>query len=291
MALHPRFKLSKPSSFAQLLQIMLVYCASAYCGSVAQAQPLPEGGVNPFVLPPLPADAPRPSPDPHNLEGTWYHQDLLEIVVAKTMYGKPVPFNEKAKALMNKRAAAAQAGQPFANTAVRCRPPGPIWQLDINIPFSILQTQEEIDFVFREFHGVWKIRMNQPHRSSDERGSDEREYMGDSVGHWEGDTLVVDTINFKHRFWVDSDVTGAPLSRNAHLVHRIRKIDEEDGPALAIMTTIDDPTYFTSKWSIMRTFIWRPDQAMFEEYNCEDQMGDADGVSRYGFIDEPESDE
>jgi len=247
------------------------------CLAEVHAQPAP-GGPNPFALPPLPADAPRPSPDPHNLEGTWYHQDPMQLVVKTTVYGKPLPLNEKAKALLSERLSAQQAGRPLASTGILCRPPGPFWQIDINFPFTILQTPDEITFVFREYHGVWNIRMNQPHRASGVR-----EYMGDSVGHWEGDTLVVETINYKELFWLNSDVTGAPISRDARLVHRIRKIDEEDGPALSVLTTVDDPTFSTAKWSLLRSFVWRPDQALFEEYNCESDVSRSDGVSRYGF--------
>jgi hypothetical protein len=53
--------------------------------------------------------------------------------------------------------------------------------------------------------------------------------MGDSVGHWEGDTLVVDTINYKQGLWIDSH--GTPASRNAHWSSGIRKIDH-NGPML-----------------------------------------------------------
>ena len=259
----------------------LLFFGLLYCGLPAQAQPIPPG-FNPFLLPPLPADAPKPSPDPRNLEGAWYHQDMMEVFLTKTMRGDPVPMNDKAKALLRERADADKSGRPWANAAVRCRPPGPIWQRDINFPFAVLQRPDEIDFLFEEFHGVWKIRMNQPHRSSGQRA-----FMGDSVGHWEGDSLVVDTTDFKDISWVDSDVTGAPLSRNAHLVDRIRKIDGDDGPALSVITTIDDPAYFTAPWSISRKFIWRPDKTIFAEYDCEDVVGRPDGISRYGLVDEP----
>ena len=64
--------------------------------------------------------------------------------------------------------------------------------------------------------------------------------------------------------------------------HAIRALVREE-----ILTTIDDPAYFTSQWSISRKFIWRPDRAIFAEYDCEDDVGRPDGVSRYGFSDAP----
>jgi hypothetical protein len=229
-------------------------------------------------MPPLPPDAPRPAADPRDLEGTWFHRDVLERHIARSMYGARLPLTPEARKILDHRVASAKAGKPIANASARCLPTGHPFQLDLNFPFTILQAREEIYFVFEEFHGVWKIRMNQPHRKLDPR-----EYMGDSVGHWDGSTLVVDTVDFKEPMWIDA--TGTPLSRDVHMVHRIRKIDE-DGPALEIVTTIDDPTMFTTQWSMVRSYAWRPDKFIFAEYNCEEQVGGPEGLASYGVVEE-----
>jgi uncharacterized protein YukJ len=231
------------------------------------------------VMPPLPADAPKPSNDPRDLEGTWFHRDLLEKYVSKNMYGGPVPINEDGKKVLDHRVTSLKSGKPIANASTRCIPPGHPWQLDLNMPFTILNDKNAIYFLFEEFHGVWKVRMNQAHQPQTAL----REYMGDSVGHWDGGTLVVDTVNFKEPMWVD--VTGEPLSTSAHLIHRIRKIDD-GGPALEIITTVDDPQYYTTRWSMVRSFAWRPDKAIFAEYNCEEQVGAPDSVASYGVVEE-----
>lgn len=231
------------------------------------------------AMPPLPPDAPKPSTDPQNLEGTWFHRDLLEKWIARTMYEKVVPMNAAAKQTLARREASSKAGKPIANASARCLPTGHPWQLDLNFPFTIVQTPTEIYFLFEEFHGVWKVRMNQPHRPPGR----EREYMGDSVGVWDGGTLVVDTVGFKEPMW--ADVAGTPLSRDVRMTHRIRKIDE-GGAALEIITTIDDPALYNAKWSMVRTFAWRPDKAVFAEYNCEQQVGGPDGIAAYGLVEE-----
>jgi hypothetical protein len=231
------------------------------------------------AMPPLPEDAPRPSPNPRDLEGTWFHRDLLEKYVSKNMYGGPVPINDEGKKILEHRVTSLKSGKPIASAATRCIPPGHPWQLDLNMPFTIVNDKEAIYFLFEEFHGVWKIRMNQPHQPP----SALREYMGDSVGHWDGATLVVDTVNFKEPMWVD--VAGEPLGTQAHLIHRIRKI-EDGGPALEIVTTVDDPQYYTTRWSMIRSFAWRPDKAIFAEYNCEEQVGAPDSIASYGVVDE-----
>jgi hypothetical protein len=226
---------------------------------------------------PLPPDAPKPSPDSRNLEGTWYHADPLELYVTKTMYGKPLPFTAEGKRIYDRRQASKNAGKPIANAGSTCRPTGQPWQLDLNMPFVVLKSKNTLNFIFEEFHGVWVIRMNQPPRPDGPR-----EYMGDSVGHWESDTLVIDTINYKEAFWIDSN--GVPVSRDGHLVHRIRKVQNHGVWALEIIRIIDDPTMYTEQWSSARLYLWRPDKAVFAEYNCEYQTGAPDALSVYGMV-------
>jgi len=234
----------------------------------------------PFALPPLPADAPRPSPDPRNLEGTWFHGQPLMFRMETDMYGSPLPFTTKGRRIRDRRVKSTyEDGLPYVNASAECKPPGQPWQLDLNFPFQIYQSSKEIVFVFQEYHGIWNIRMNQPHRRSGRR-----EYFGDSVGRWDGDTLVVDTIGYKQGLWLDVD--GTPTSAKVHVVQRIRRIDYGD-PKLEIVTRIDDSEMYTSPWSMVRIYAWRPDKMIFDEYNCEWQVGAPDGLARYGLVPEP----
>ena len=69
-------------------------------------------------------------------------------------------------------------------------------------------------------------------------------YMGDSVGHWEGDTLVVDTIGFNDKTTLD--MGGMPHSDAMHVIERIRRIDDN---TLEDLITVDDPKTFTKPWT------------------------------------------
>jgi hypothetical protein len=118
----------------------------------------------------------------------------------------------------------------------------------------------------------------------DQRGRGERQYMGDSIGRWDGDTLVVETVNYKLPLWVDPD--GTPASRDTRATFRIRRIDYSQ-PKLEIVTTIHDPVMFTAPWSIVRTFVWRPDFALFSEHDCEPQVNTLEKLAEYGYQPEP----
>jgi hypothetical protein len=73
-------------------------------------------------------------------------------------------------------------------------------------------------------------------------------HMGHSIGHWEGDTLVVDTRYIKAGIY---DRSGAPHSDQVHLVERIRRLDEK---TMEFDETIDDPVMFTGPWKVRRVY-------------------------------------
>jgi len=238
----------------------------------------PPGGPPP--PPPLPANAPKAPADPRNLEGTWSHEQMLVFRINTDMYGDPLPYNDRGRRLMDRRVKATYVDQiPVSNASAECLPPGQPWQMDLNFPFQIYQDKDVISLLFQEYHGAWHIRMNGQHRKDGQR-----EYFGDSIAHWDGNTLVVATTNYRRSLWLDVD--GTPASVNAGLTFRIRKVDL-GGTKLEVVVTVDDPWYYTKPWSIVRLYAWRPDMANFSEYNCENQVGAKGGVSQYGLVPEP----
>ena len=221
-----------------------------------------------LALPPLPADAPQPSPDPRNLDGTWDHETPLLFQIATDMFGNNTPFNEAGRKVMQRRVNSLKTGTPFINASALCLPVGQPWQMDLNMPFHIFQSKDRLDLAFEEFHGLVQIVMD-PAKALPPA------YMGSSVGHWDGDTLVVETSGFKDGLWLD--VNGTPASKNAKLTMRFRKV-KTDHTLLAVEFTLDDPTFYTHAWSWMRDYSWRPDMTLFHEYNCELHTGAPDGL-------------
>lgn len=89
-------------------------------------------------------------------------------------------------------------------------------------------------------------------------------YFGDSVGKWEGDTLVLNTVGFNERFWFSNG--GLPHTEKLKLVERISRPDFN---TLKYEVTVDDAGAYTRPWTGGWTLQWVPDQEM-EEYFCDD---------------------
>jgi hypothetical protein len=90
-------------------------------------------------------------------------------------------------------------------------------------------------------------------------------WMGDSIGDWEGDTLVADTVNFNEKTWLDR--VGHPHSDALHVIERIRRVDHDH---LQDDITIDDPKAYTKPWSGRIVFALKPTWTLAEEF-CEDK--------------------
>ena len=72
--------------------------------------------------------------------------------------------------------------------------------------------------------------------------------MGDAIGHWEGETLVIESTNFNDKTWVDR--RGIPHSEELRVVERLHR----EGERLIVDVTIDDPIAFTEPWTGRKTF-------------------------------------
>jgi hypothetical protein len=95
-------------------------------------------------------------------------------------------------------------------------------------------------------------------------------YYGHSIGHWEGDTLVVDTRGFNEGFWFDR--TGLPHTEQLHMIERFTRTDSK---TLQYRVTIDDPGAYTQAWSSSFVMGWDGEQELFE-YICQENNLAAD---------------
>jgi hypothetical protein len=88
--------------------------------------------------------------------------------------------------------------------------------------------------------------------------------MGNTIGHWEGDTLVVDSIGFNDKTRLDT--LGHPHSDQLHVIQRFSRADPMH---LAYEVTVDDPKAYTKPWTNKRVFTLKPKWELME-YSCEE---------------------
>jgi len=90
-------------------------------------------------------------------------------------------------------------------------------------------------------------------------------WTGDAIGRWEGDVLVVDTVNFNDKTWIDR--VGHPHSDQLHIVERFRRVDHNH---LVDDLTFEDPKAYTRPWTAHLDFVLRPSWTLGEQF-CEDE--------------------
>ncbi len=146
-----------------------------------------------------------------------------------------------------------------------CLPPGVPRILLVPFPMQIAQIPGEVVMLFEYDHYVRHIYMN---RREHPKGL-QATWMGDSIGHWDANTFLVDTIGLTEKSWLDQ--VGHPHSDDLHVVERIRRIDRE---TLEDDLTMDDPKAYTRPWTGKRVFKLRPGWHLME-YICEDHMDDS----------------
>ncbi len=151
---------------------------------------------------------------------------------------------------------------PTTVGAMGCFPPG-VPRIYLHpFPMEIVQTSSRVMMIFEFNHFVRQIFTDgRPHNT--DLGPT---WMGDSIGRWEGETLVVDTIGFNDKTWLDR--AGHPHSDALHVVERIRRIDQN---SLQNDIAIDDPKAYTGSWGGQIRFQLRPAWNITEMV-CEDNV-------------------
>ncbi len=228
----------------------------------------------------------RPTPKLPNgrtdFNGTWDHWGGIEFVRPQTLangsvciIGCPAPrgaarpsgpaapppatfpsykpeFQTKVKDL-NER-------QVQLDTALRCQPPG-IPRL--GPPNKIVQNAREVVFLYDDINGSF-FRIiptdGRPHRK-DLPSS----YLGDPVGRFEGDTLVVETINFNEDTWLADN--GAFHTKDLRVIERFRRI----GDTIDYRAEVHDPAVLTAPWNKSPQAMWITDLELEESPRCEDR--------------------
>jgi len=187
--------------------------------------------------------------------------------------------------VVKKKGELSLAGVTYPSPSNQCWPE-PVPFLFKHMAMQIMQAPDKIVMLFNEDHEVRWVRMNQPHPAKVTPS-----WHGDAVGHYEGDTLVVDTVGIKaDRPYAMIDLFGTPYTEKLHVVERYQLLDHEavkDGLAraakenwrpagpvnpdykdkfLQVHFTIEDDGAFTTPWTA--TVIYLRDRLEWPEIVC-----------------------
>ena len=174
-----------------------------------------------------------------------------------------IPFQPWAKAIYDYRVKTEQKDDPEG----LCLPPsGPLATLNRTAsPWEFLQLPEQ-KRIIRIFEGgghMFQI-IYMDGRPHPQEAYDLPSWMGHSIGHWDGDTLVVDTVGFNEGQWLST--SGLPRTNLLHLIERYTRT----GPlTMKYEVTIDDPGAYSKQWSNSVTIPFRPGEAL-NEYICQE---------------------
>jgi hypothetical protein len=191
-------------------------------------------------------------------------------------YANPI-LNPAAAEVVKKHAEMSLAGVGYPSPRNQCWPEG-VPFIFTNSAVQLLQQADKITMLYDEDHEVRRVRMNEPHPEQVTPS-----WYGDSVGHYDGDTLVIDTVGFKIGPFSAVDQYGTPFTRDLHVVERYRLIDHEAakeawerggkengrgggigetwapdpsyrGKALQLRFMVEDKGVFTTAWSATKTY-------------------------------------
>ena len=148
--------------------------------------------------------------------------------------------------------------------AAYCLPPGVPRVNSVGLfPMQIVQTPQAIVMMYEYLNAFRHIPINAKHPDDLEPS-----FMGDSVGHWDGDTLVVDVTSFNDKTWLLA--TGTFHSEALHVTERYTRTDRD---TIQYEATMQDPNVLTKPW-VFRTTIMRRDGTRLREYICDENNVD-----------------
>src|SRR5215472_7483264 len=207
-------------------------------------------------------------------------------------YHNPI-LTPAAAAIVKQKGDLAIAGKGFPNSQDQCRPMAPPFALAMQLGFVMLPAQNrEIAIVYDQNMNIRHVRMDDAHAAKLLPS-----IMGDAVGRWEGDTLVIDTVGIKLDTFTSIDRFGTPQSEAMHVIERYRLIDGAVAKAqidkyetsegtvggggriagynpdtslkgLQLEVTMDDPRVFTAPLTARVTY--RPLISQWQESVCAD---------------------
>ncbi|MEP6961751.1 MAG: hypothetical protein ABI995_06725 [Acidobacteriota bacterium] len=217
------------------------------------------------------APVPRTADGKPDLSGVWQGGSLSFAIGNENAAGysnpaaapakpEPMPYTEAAQKVRQAYLDRRGIDDPMA----RCLMVGVPRITGMPMPFQITQTKDQVLFLYESFHAFRIIPTNGRSHPEDL----EPAFMGDSIGHWEGDTFVVDVIGFNTKTWLGG--VGTIHSEKLHVTERYTRTDFD---TMAYEVKMEDPEVFTKPYNQRGTIRLRPNDRV-REYECGENNED-----------------
>jgi hypothetical protein len=227
--------------------LMLVAAIGLLSPPYAVAQQAPALPLNPLA----PANLAKPRPKaPFDLTGTWF----IDMAGSQNSwrFGPPPPANKMTPETLKHFEAAQKAqkeGKAYRDDIGQCWPAGLPLIMTRVWPIAMIQLPTAIYMVSHFMNSLRIVYLDgRPHSDPDVVV---KTFNGESIGTWEGDTLVVDTIGFRgDHHWMDQGGVAIPAGEQLHIVERFRMV----GNQLEIEYTMTDPEHWEGEWKSTKRF-------------------------------------
>ncbi len=203
--------------------------------------------------------APRNAEGKPDIQGAWAPNAIRQNVNLVGT-GVDVPFQDWAKKVYEDHKSNISRDDPEA----RCLPPGVPRMSTTPYPFRIVQVPGLTLIVYEGGAHIWRqiFTDGRPHQKDPNPS-----WLGDSIGHWEGDDFVVDTVGFNGKAWIDE--AGLPTTDKLHVIERFHR---DDLGHMTITHTVDDPGAYTKPWNFTTHPVLLKGELM--EYICQENNRD-----------------
>jgi hypothetical protein len=201
-----------------------------------------------------------------DVSGTWWATEYHAKI--QIVGGGDLPLTDKGKAAYAMNMAGLKDGTITDTARKFCVPDGIPRVLATPYPFEIIQAPaNQVTFVYELNHQIRVVAMDKPLPSADELAPFPF-YNGHSVGHWEGNTLVIQTAGFNEKTFIDA--TGVPHTDGMMTMEHIKKTSPTE---LEDVVTIHDPDDYTKDWSARFTYKLH-NELRLQDYVCGEKHRD-----------------
>jgi hypothetical protein len=210
---------------------------------------------------------PRTSEGKPNFQGIWQVRNTATAAndLKKTVEGGEIPYQPSAAAKKLENFSSRQTADPLG----KCYFPGVPRIMYLPYPFQIFQTPGRIAITF-EWSQVYRLIYTD---GKPPRHEGVESWMGNSRGHWDGDTLIVEVTDHNDKTWFD--MAGDFHSDALHVTERYKLLDAD---TIQYEATIQDPKVFTKPWKISMPLLRQKKMDRVLEYQCQAEAEEASGA-------------